>query len=314
MLYLETKIIPRLTPGEFYFKETNMKKYKRIFSIILLVILVAVNVVPIYGATKTNVYASTEEEFYQYVNEFMKGDYEELIIHIPKNEFKIDEYKKGDNTHNMVEDVLSSFTFETCSQYDEEECIYTLYYYCSFDDGQTKAKKLEQKANQIIKTIIKPNMTDKQKVTTIAKYLKKNCTYARREVNEFHECINNKKSITETLRKYSYLYSAYGALCCGKCVCDGYSRAFNLLARKAGIPSIEVINGNHAWNVYKIGNKYYEIDTTKKQTKGHLVTSKSEFIEKDIYKDLLNRYIVLGTDKVKMKPYKIQPYEEDEEE
>ena len=68
-----------------------MKKYKRIFSIILLVILVAVNVVPIYGATKTNVYASTEEEFYQYVNEFMKGDYEELIIHIPKNEFKIDE-------------------------------------------------------------------------------------------------------------------------------------------------------------------------------------------------------------------------------
>ena len=110
MLYLETKIIPRLTPGEFYFKETNMKKYKRIFSIILLVILVALNVVPIYGATKTNVYASTEEEFYQYVNEFMKGDYEELIIHIPKNEFKIDEYKKGDNTHNMVEDVSKGFS------------------------------------------------------------------------------------------------------------------------------------------------------------------------------------------------------------
>ena len=119
----------------------------------------------------------------------------------------------------------------------------------------------------------------------------------------------NKKSITEGLRKYSYLFSAYGALCQGKSACNGYSRAFNLLARKAGIPSIKVINDNHAWNVYKIGNKYYEIDTTKKQTKGRLVTSKSEFMEKDIYKDLLNRYIVLGTDTVKM-----QPYEEDEEE
>lgn len=52
------------------------------------------------------------------------------------------------------------------------------------------------------------------------------------------------------------------------------------------------------------GNDYYEIDTTKKQITGTLITDEPEFNEKDIYKDLIDRYVVLGMDRVKMKPYK----------
>ena len=280
-----------------------MKKYKKILSIILLVVLIIVNVTPVYAVTKTHVYTSTEKEFYQYVNEFMKGNYKELIIHVPKDEFKIDEYKQGINTHNTVMDVLSPLHFEIMGQYDNGDYEYRLYYF--LDDGQTKAKKLEKKANQIIKKIIKPNMTDEQKITAITTYMNKHCKYVSDEYREYINCISNKKiSTSERMQKYSYLFSAYGVLCQGKSTCDGYSRAFNLLARKAGIPSIQVINGGHAWNVYQIGNNYYEIDTTHKETEGRLITGEPEFKEKDIYKDLLEKYVVLGIDKIKMKPYK----------
>lgn len=280
-----------------------MKRYlKSLLSIILLFSLILSNTLSVNAAEKvTHVYASTEKEFYQYVNEFMKGSYKELIIHVPKNKFKIDEYKQGINTHNTVANVLSSFNFEIMGQYDNGDYEYRLYYF--LDDGQTKAKKLEKKANQIIKKIIKPNMTDEQKITAITTYMNKHCKYVSDEYCEYINCISNKKiSTLERMQKYSYLFSAYGVLCQGKSTCDGYSRAFNLLARKAGIPSIQVISNNHAWNIYKIDNKYYKIDTTKQQTKGTLLTNDIDFIEKDIYKDLL-KYVVTGTKKVKMTPY-----------
>ena len=281
-----------------------MRKYfKTLLGFVLTLGLLTTSRISVYAYDTYNVYAYTEKEFYQYVNKFMKGNYKELIIHVPKDEFKIDEYKQGINTHNTVMDVLSPLHFEIMGQYDNGDYEYRLYYF--LDDGQTKAKKLEKKANQIIKKIIKLNMTDEQKITAITTYMNKHCKYVSDEYCEYINCINNKKiSTLERMQKYSYLFSAYGVLCQGKSTCDGYSRAFNLLARKAGIPSIQVINGGHAWNVYQIGNNYYEIDTTHKETEGHLITGEPEFKEKDIYKDLLEKYVVLGTDKVKMKSYK----------
>ena len=278
-----------------------MKKcVKIIISIMLLFILSTINTLQVYAYTETEVYAATEKEFYQYVNEFMKGDYKELIIHVPKDKYKINEYQQGDCARNTADYVLSPFLFDTVGFHYNYE--YLLEY--TVNDGQAKAKKLEKKSNQIIKKIIKPNMTDKQKVTAIAKYIVKHCKY---DFDGLDECSyyleNNILSVNETYYKYSYLFSAYGTLIKGKSVCEGFSRAFNLLARKAGIPSIMVTGYNHAWNVYKINNKYYEIDTTYHQTKGTLITGKLKCNEKDIYKDLLDRYVVLGMDRIKMEPY-----------
>ncbi len=65
--------------------------------------------------------------------------------------------------------------------------------------------------------------------------------------------------------------TAYGCLVEGKANCEGYSKAFNLLAAKMGLES-QVITGttdkgeNHAWNQVKIGVEWYNIDVTWEDT------------------------------------------------
>ena len=279
-----------------------MKKYyKIIISIMLLFVLFTTNTLQVYAYTETEVYAATEKEFYQYVNEFMKGDYETLTIYIPKNKYKVNEYQQGNCARHTADYVLSPFLFDTVGFHYNNE--YFLKY--TVNDGQAKAKKLEKKSNQIIKKIIKPNMTDRQKVTTIAKYIVKHCKYDFDGLNECYYYLENEiLSVNETYYKYSYLFSAYGTLIKGKSVCEGFSRAFNLLTRKAGIPSIQVMRPGHAFNVYKIGDNYYEIDTTRKETEGRLITGEPNFKEKYIYKDLF-KYVVLGTNNITMTPYNI---------
>ena len=62
---------------------------------------------------------------------------------------------------------------------------------------------------------------------------------------------------------YHY-YSAADALLRGKCVCDGYSKAYFLLLESAGIPVNRIISNaiNHAWNVMKLNGQWYQVDVT----------------------------------------------------
>lgn len=63
-------------------------------------------------------------------------------------------------------------------------------------------------------------------------------------------------------------YSTYGALINHKAVCQGYASSIYLLGRKAGlsvrlIPGAVTYNGEkHGWNIVKIGNLYYNMDST----------------------------------------------------
>lgn len=58
---------------------------------------------------------------------------------------------------------------------------------------------------------------------------------------------------------------AYGALVEGKAVCEGYSRAFQLLCNKLNIECVSISgnsDGNHQWNCVMIGQDWYQIDVT----------------------------------------------------
>lgn len=61
-------------------------------------------------------------------------------------------------------------------------------------------------------------------------------------------------------------YTAYGALVNGKAVCEGYSRAMQLLSSYAGLSCI-LIRGtgdgvNHMWNEINIDGQWYNLDVT----------------------------------------------------
>ena len=59
-------------------------------------------------------------------------------------------------------------------------------------------------------------------------------------------------------------YSADGVLLRGTGVCDSYSKAYELLCQKAGIPVRRVLSSeiNHAWNAIQVGEEWYHVDVS----------------------------------------------------
>ncbi len=59
--------------------------------------------------------------------------------------------------------------------------------------------------------------------------------------------------------------SAYSALVNGRTVCAGYARAFQYLMQRMGIPCYYCTGyagEDHAWNIIKLGEDYYNVDVT----------------------------------------------------
>lgn len=45
-------------------------------------------------------------------------------------------------------------------------------------------------------------------------------------------------------------------------ICEGYAKGYDLLLKAAGIESHYVHSSSHAWNIIKLGNQYFHVDTT----------------------------------------------------
>ncbi|MCD7944995.1 MAG: hypothetical protein LUH43_08990, partial [Clostridia bacterium] len=97
---------------------------------------------------------------------------------------------------------------------------------------------------------------DYQKVVAIHDYICSNVTYDYTNLND---------------DTYTLKYTAYAALINGTAVCQGYATLFYRMALMAGL-DVRYISGTatnnvgetgaHGWNIVKIGNTYYNIDTT----------------------------------------------------
>ena len=65
--------------------------------------------------------------------------------------------------------------------------------------------------------------------------------------------------------KSSINQTSYSALVTKRTVCAGYSRAFQYIMIKLGIPTYYVVgyaNEDHAWNIVKLDDGYYNVDLT----------------------------------------------------
>lgn len=101
-------------------------------------------------------------------------------------------------------------------------------------------------------------------------------------------------------------YTAYGALVEGKAVCEGYSRAFQLLLYEFGINST-LASGyaglEHMWNLVQIGGAWYHVDITwddQQSETNHLYfnltdqsISRDHIINTD-YKNLTDHEVISG--------------------
>lgn len=86
------------------------------------------------------------------------------------------------------------------------------------------------------------------------------------KVMRIHDSIVNRcKYVIGEDKKYTS--TAYGCLVEGEANCEGYAKAFNLIATECGLRSV-LLTGttdtgeNHAWNQVMIGDTWYNIDVT----------------------------------------------------
>lgn len=138
---------------------------------------------------------------------------------------------------------------------------------------QEQLNTVKSKVNNIISSI--KGTTAVEKELEIHDYLAKNIEYYK------YTDINSIPSENHTL---------YGALIKNKAVCDGISKAFQILCDKVGIENILVsgkIDELHAWNLVKLDDEWYNVDLT------------SDKSIKNTSNNVIHTYFNITTDSIK---------------
>lgn len=125
----------------------------------------------------------------------------------------------------------------------------------SIAEMNQEVKVVQQKIDEIISKTIKSNMTDYQKEIAVHDYLAEKIEYYN------YTNINN---IPDSK------HSAYGGIVDNSAVCDGMTKAYQLVLNKLNIENVFVqgttAGAPHAWNLVKLDGEYYHIDLTSSAT------------------------------------------------
>ena len=141
--------------------------------------------------------------------------------------------------------------------YSGSWAIYTMTYHTT----AAQEEALTSKVNTVMSSLNLDGKSEYDKVQAIYDYICANVTY-----------------------DYTYQrYSAYNALIDGTSVCRGYAALFYRMCKEAGL-SVRGITGTasgvgHAWNIVRIGEVYYNVDSTWDE--GNTIDKYSWFLKSD---------------------------------
>ena len=132
----------------------------------------------------------------------------------------------------------------------------SFYYHIPLQIGYYTTKAQENVVDAKIEEVIEDfdfnaSSTPRQKSDTIYEYITDNVVY------DYDTLYDD---------DYTLKYTTYAALMNGTAVCQGYATLYYRLARECGLET-RVVTGkslgeNHAWNIVKMGDYYYYLDST----------------------------------------------------
>lgn len=154
------------------------------------------------------------------------------------------------NINNYVHPYHSFSNIQTIISESGEINININYLYT-----EKEIMEINQKVNDIYDAVIRPNMTDYEKIKAIHDYIIDHVKY---DV----ERNTNKNS--------SYLsYKAYGPLIQGHATCSGYTDAMAIFLEKMGIKNFKIATelmqediSGHVWNALYLDNTWLHLDLT----------------------------------------------------
>lgn len=181
-------------------------------------------------------------------------------IHIPVSGIALDILRKVlcavQNDHPEIFWISNSYE----RIYDDKSTKMKLCSIFSKKELSYAKEKLKDKVHEII-SLMPSGLSDYDKVLFIHDYIVKNCEYAK---ETFQKYKNNKKSVNYT--DYYKIFTPYGCLIDRSAVCEGISKAFQILCTEVGIETRQVVGylgeEAHMWNLVKIDSNWYHIDVT----------------------------------------------------
>ncbi len=157
---------------------------------------------------------------------------------------------EGDYLHKHYGGLASgSITITFDENY--ENYLMAIPIYVTVYTDYDQEEELTAAVDSLLAEIIDDGMTDYEKIRAIYDYMTANIVY------DYEHLSNN---------SYKLQYTAYAALVNKTSVCQGYANLFYRLALECGIDTRIITGqangGGHAWNIVKLGSKYYLVDAT----------------------------------------------------
>lgn len=182
-----------------------------------------------------------------------------FTIDAPLNEMQLSEAVEAyKNDHPEVFWLKSDFQY--IDNYDSTS-LFLSYSVQPDNSDPDRLKKAKEKFNKTVDKIVDgapKNATDYELELYANDYLVDNCVYD--------------KEAAESEELEGHENDAYGALVEKKAVCEGYSRAFQLLCNRLGVDCISISGSgdgeSHAWNNVRLDGEWYEVDVTWNDTDG----------------------------------------------
>ena len=120
------------------------------------------------------------------------------------------------------------------------------------------AELMYNKAKDVLRDICDDSMNDVEKIRAMYEWLILNVNYDQKALSVAEQ----NESSSGTLYQYDS-WQAEGVFNTGVAVCEGYAKAFLIMARIEGIPMIYVTGNMHAWNRVYLNGYWYGIDATQ---------------------------------------------------
>ena len=223
----------------------------------------------------------TEDALYQYLKEQVVVRNSQITVSVPVEiNNKVGPINAMTSAQEYTEactgqegDALKyggiGYSVSTTSYSDAARVTYT--YYMNYYTTAEQEKQLTSAVTSALASLNLNGKTEAEKVVAIHNYI---CDHVDYDYDGLSDSSNTVK------------YTAYGALCNGKAVCNGYAVLFYRMCKEAGL-SVRIISGtanggSHAWNIVRVGDVYYNVDTTwdgqDSQTLDHyLLKSEKDF-------------------------------------
>lgn len=157
--------------------------------------------------------------------------------------------KKTSDDADYLANSLSTINVRTSYRYTQDTIIdSTLTVQIHYLETMAQLQAVNQQVAEVLKELGVEGKSDYQKVKLIHDYIVNNTSY----------------------QFASNCYTAYGALLEGRAVCQGYAQLTYKMLTEAGVQcniiTGQANNGNrtedHAWNIVRVGKKWYYLDTT----------------------------------------------------